>query len=105
MALFGKKKQQDNMVKDMQSQVENTTIQVKVLGSGCTKCWELEQEACSALKELGINSKIEHITDFVEIAAYGVMRTPALVVNNQVVSCGQVLKKDDIKILIQKVRG
>lgn len=48
---------------------------------------------------------IEHVTDFVKIAAYGVMTTPALVVDGQVVSYGKVLSKDEAKTLIQKVRG
>ena len=48
---------------------------------------------------------IDHVTDFAQIAAYGVMTTPALVVDGKVVSYGKVLKKDEVKALIQKVRG
>lgn len=54
--------------------------------------------------ELGINEELEHVTDFVNIAAYGVMTTPALVVNGKVVSYGKVLQKDEAKTLIAKAR-
>ena len=48
---------------------------------------------------------IDHVTDFTQIAAYGVMTTPALVVDGKVVSYGKVLKKDEAKTLIQKAKG
>lgn len=57
------------------------------------------------LAELGMETGIDHVTDFAQIAAYGVMTTPALVVDGTVVSYGKVLKKDEVKALIQKVRG
>lgn len=73
---------------------------IKVLGSGCAKCNQLEAAASEALKELGLDTAIDHVTDFAQIAAYGVMSTPALVVDGKVVSFGKVLKKDEvIKIL------
>ena len=65
-------------------------------GSSCTP---------EALTELGMETTIDHVTDFAQIAAYGVMTTPALVVDGKVVSYGKVLKKDEVKALIQKVRG
>lgn len=78
---------------------------VKVLGSGCAKCNELEAATKEALAELGMDTKIDHVTDFTQIAAYGVMSTPALVVDGKVVSYGKVLKKDEVVRLLQKVRG
>ena len=78
---------------------------VKVLGSGCAKCNALEQAARETLAELGMETTIDHVTDFAQIAAYGVMSTPALVVDGKVVSYGKVLKKDEAKDLIRKVRG
>ena len=78
---------------------------VKVLGSGCAKCHALEQATREALEELGMDTTIDHVTDFAQIAAYGVMTTPALVVDGKVVAYGKVLKKDEAKALIQKVRG
>ena len=78
---------------------------VKVLGSGCAKCNALEAAAVEALKELGMDETIDHVTDFSKIAAYGVMTTPALVVDGKVVSFGKVLKKDEVVKILQKVRG
>jgi small redox-active disulfide protein 2 len=78
---------------------------VKVLGSGCAKCNELEANVKNALKQLGMDTTIEHVTDFGVIAAYGVMTTPALVVDGKVVSYGKVLKVEDAVKLLQKVRS
>ena len=73
-----------------------------MLGSGCAKCNALEDAVRAALAELGRDTAIEHVTDFAQIAAYGVMTTPALVVNGKVVSYGKVLKEDEAKALLQK---
>ena len=78
---------------------------VKVLGSGCAKCNQLEAAAKEALAELGMDTEIDHVTDFSRIAAYGVMSTPALVVDGKVVSFGKVLKKDEVKAILNRVRG
>ena len=78
---------------------------IKILGSGCAKCNELEKSVVEAVKELGLNEPIDHVTKFEEIAAYGVMTTPALVVDNKVVSYGKVLKKDEVVELIKKTRN
>ena len=78
---------------------------MKVLGSGCAKCNALEEATRTALTELNMDTTIEHVTDFAQIAAYGVMTTPALVVDGKVVSYGKVLNKDEAKAFIQKVRG
>lgn len=78
---------------------------IKVLGSGCAKCIALEEAAKAALAELGMDTAVDHVTDFAQIATYGVMTTPALVVDGAVVSYGKVLKKDEAKALIQKARG
>lgn len=88
-----------------QAEAGKASSGVKVLGSGCAKCNALEQAAREALAELGIETTIDHVTDFAQIAAYGVMSTPALVVDGKVVSYGKVLKKDEAKDLIRKVRG
>ena len=77
---------------------------VKVLGSGCAKCNQLEAATKTALEQLGMDSTIDHVTDFSEIAAYGVMTTPALVIDGKVVSYGKVLKVDEVVKILQKVR-
>ena len=78
---------------------------VKVLGSGCAKCNALEKATREALAELGMDTTIDHVTDFAQIAAYGIMSTPALVVDGKVVSYGKVLGKDEAKTIIQKARA
>lgn len=114
MGLFGKKKEEakscccggactpESMSK---AEAEKAAAGVKVLGSGCAKCNALEAAVRSALEELGMDTTIDHVTDFGQIAAYGVMSTPALVVDGKVVSYGKVLSKDEAKALIQKARG
>ena len=84
------------------SRNRKTTAGVKVLGSGCAKCHALEEAARAALEELNMDTTIEHVTDFSQIAAYGVMTTPALVVDGKVVSYGKVLKKMKPKRLFGK---
>lgn len=84
---------------------DKTAASVKVLGSGCARCSALEEAAREALAELGMDTAIVHVTDFAQIAAYGVMATPALVIDEKVVSCGRVLKKDEVKAYLQEVRG
>ena len=78
---------------------------IKVLGSGCAKCNQLEAATKEALLELSMDTTIDHVTDFTQIASYGVMTTPALVVDGKVVSYGKVLKKDEIVALLKKARG
>ena len=78
---------------------------IKILGTGCAKCNALENAVRIALAELGMDTAIDHVTDFAQIAAYGVMTTPALVVDGKVVSYGKVLKHEEVKALIKKVRN
>ena len=65
----------------------------------------LEAAVRAALAELGMDDAIEHITDFAQIAAYGVMTTPALVVDGKVVSYGKVLKKEEVVSILTERRG
>ncbi len=78
---------------------------VKVLGSGCAKCNQLEVAVKAALDQLGMDPAIDHVTDFGKIAAYGVMSTPALVVDGKVVSFGKVLKVEEVVELLKKARN
>jgi small redox-active disulfide protein 2 len=77
---------------------------IKILGSGCAKCNQLEAATKEALTRLGMDTAVDHVTDFSQIAAYGVMTTPALVVDGKVVSYGGVLKVDEVVKILQKVR-
>jgi small redox-active disulfide protein 2 len=117
MALFGKKNKEEkttscccggncdaeSMAKAESAKTEGASV--KVLGSGCAKCNQLEASTRAALEQLGMDATIDHVTDFTQIAAYGVMTTPALVVDGKVVSYGKVLKTEEVVKILQKVRG
>lgn len=77
-----------------------TALKIEILGSGCKKCQQLEVNAKAAIAKLGIQADVFHISDVVEIAQRGVMSTPALVVDNQVVSKGKVLSPEQIQSLL-----
>jgi small redox-active disulfide protein 2 len=112
MGLFGKKKEETKAScccggactpEQMKSAEEKKAAPgIKVLGSGCSRCVALEASVKEALTELGMPAEVEHVTDFAEIAAYGVMTTPALVIDGKVVSYGKVLKKDEVIALLRK---
>ena len=74
---------------------------IKVLGSGCKNCHALYENAQRAVKTAGINAEVEYVTDLQKIMEYGVMSMPALVINEQVVSMGKVLKAEDIMKLLE----
>jgi small redox-active disulfide protein 2 len=76
-------------------------IKIQILGTGCPKCVKLTENARAAIDELGIDCEIEEVTDINEIAEFGVMLTPGLVIDGQVKSAGKVLSADDIKTMIQ----
>ncbi|OON93251.1 MAG: hypothetical protein ATN31_06765 [Candidatus Epulonipiscioides saccharophilum] len=82
----------------------NSETSVQVLGSGCKKCNDLETATLSALTNLGMDTNIEHVTDFAQIASYGVMSTPALVVDGKVLSYGKLLKVEEIEALLKSAR-
>ena len=75
-------------------------MDIKVLGSGCTNCQNLEKATREAVAALGVDATIEHVTDPAEIAAYGVMRTPALVVDDDVVLSGRVPTAQTVRELL-----
>ena len=85
--------------------MEKNSIGVKILGDGCAKCNQLEAATIDALSELGMDTTIDHVKEYEKIAAYGVMTTPALVVDGKVVSYGKVLKKDEVVKILKEVRG
>ena len=74
---------------------------IKVLGSGCKNCHALFENAHEAVKAAGLNVEVEYITDLQKVMEYGVMSMPALVINEQVVSMGKVLKAGDIKKILE----
>ena len=117
MSLFGFGKRTDEESKgacccggnftpeSMQTAEEEKNMKgVKILGGGCAKCNQLEAATMEALMELGMDTTIEHVKDYEKIAAYGVMTTPALVVDGKVVAFGKVLKKDEIIKILKEIR-
>lgn len=72
-------------------------MNVKVLGGGCSKCETLLANAREAVTNLGMEAEVEYITDFAVIGSYGIMSTPALMVDDKIVSMGKVLKSSDIE--------
>jgi small redox-active disulfide protein 2 len=72
-------------------------VQIKVLGPGCTQCDGLEQELMQVMAEINLMADIEHVRDIKEIGKYGVMGTPALIINGEVKSVGSVPHKTKIK--------
>ncbi|MGZ4672721.1 MAG: thioredoxin family protein [Ilumatobacteraceae bacterium] len=75
-------------------------MDIKILGSGCAKCQTLEQVTHNAVDQLGLQAEFEKVTDPGEIASWGVMATPALVIDDEVVVSGRVPTVNDIKKLI-----
>ena len=76
---------------------------IKVLGAGCTSCHEQYENAKAAIKTMGLSVEVEYITDLQKVMEYGVMSMPALVVNENVVSMGKVLKAADVEKLLRKL--
>lgn len=118
MALFnfGKKKEEEKKEscccagnctpENMQAaEEEKSSKGVKILGGGCAKCNQLEAATIEALTELGMDTTIDHLKEYEKIAAYGVMTTPALVVDGKVVSYGKILKKDEVIKILKDTRG
>jgi small redox-active disulfide protein 2 len=73
---------------------------IQILGTGCPKCRKLTENAEVAAKQLGIEYQIEKVTQINEIMKFGVMMTPALVVDGEVKVCGKVPSPDEIKKLL-----
>ncbi|ERJ11474.1 thioredoxin family protein [Haloplasma contractile] len=72
-------------------------MNIKILGGGCANCTKLEQNARKAVEELGIEATFEKVIEMKDIVSYGVMNTPALVVDGTVKVSGRVPKAEEIK--------
>ena len=79
-------------------------MEIKVLGTGCcSKCATLTKNAEEAVKAIGINASVEEVTDIEKIISYGIMRTPALVVDEKVLSAGKVLTVEEISSILKSL--
>ena len=76
-------------------------MEIKVLGTGCPNCMKTKAIAAEAVKELNVDAEVIEVTDIADIMAYGVISTPAIVIDDKVVRSGGVPKKEQMKALIQ----
>lgn len=119
MALFGKKKEKEeqsvcccgNNTAGEVAEIKTTSACcgkpvdgvccIKVLGAGCKSCHQLYENTKEAAAKCGLSVEVEYITDMEKVMSYGVMSMPALVINEQIVSMGKVLKASEIEKLLQ----
>lgn len=76
------------------------TTRIQILGTGCPKCRKLAANAEDAAKQLGIDCELEKVTDINDIMRFGVMMTPALVIDGEVKVVGKVPGTDEIKAML-----
>jgi small redox-active disulfide protein 2 len=80
-------------------------IEIKILGAGCPTCDRLEQDLMTLTEELGVHADIEHIRDVKKFSQYGVMGTPAIVINDKMKVVGSVPSKARLKEFILEVQA
>ena len=80
-------------------------MNIKILGTGCSKCKTLEKVTRDAVAEAGIDATIEKVEDIMKIIEYRVMNTPVLVVNEKVILSGQVPSVKQVKELLTKINS
>ncbi len=76
-------------------------MKIQVLGPGCLRCQTLAANAEQAIKEVGVDAEIEKVTNFKEIAKFGVMMTPGLAIDGELKSAGKVLSAAEIAVLLR----
>ena len=86
-------------------ETDSNGLEIKVLGPGCSRCNQLEKDVMAVMNELALVADIEHVTDINAISEYGVMGTPALVVNGKVMAVGGVPPKAKLKTWLQEILG
>jgi len=77
-------------------------MEIKVLGPGCPRCQQTYKAVQDAVAEAGVEAAVEKVTDVMQIAGYGVLGTPAVVVDDEVKSVGKIPTKEDVKVWIGK---
>lgn len=102
MKLFMKKNLPAQESEKKEARETNANARIKILGTGCAKCEQLQRLTMEALKELQINEPVEHVTNFTEIASYGVMSTPAFVLDEEILFLGKIPSSEELKQLLQE---
>lgn len=77
-------------------------MKIQIFGPDCMNCKSLEQRVRRAAEELGIAAEFEKVTDFIKIAESGILRTPSLAIDGQIVSQGRVNSVEEINAILQK---
>lgn len=90
-------------VKECYCGCKKSVCNIKVLGSGCKSCHQLYENVRKAVAQMDLNAEVEYVTDMEKVMNYGVMSMPAIVVNEQVVSMGKVLKESQVEELLNKL--
>ena len=80
-------------------------MDIKVLGTGCPKCKEVEKRVINALAELGVAANVEKVTDIKKIMEYKIFATPGLVIDGQIKSTGKIPRPEEIKAWIREAGG
>jgi small redox-active disulfide protein 2 len=75
-------------------------MKIKILGTGCAKCHQLEQVARDVVKELAVNATVEEVKDMKKIMTYPILMTPGLVINEELVCSGKVPSKAEVTQMI-----
>ena len=86
-------------------QEERTGLEIKVFGPGCAQCDQLEQQIFQVLSELNLTADVEHVRDVKEIAKAGIMGSPGLMINDEVVAVGKVTSREKLKSMLEKVHS
>lgn len=79
-------------------------MEIKVLGPGCVKCRGLEHRTRKAVAELGLDAQVCKVEDLIEMMNFGIVQTPALVINNEVVMSGKLPTYSELKTLLQNLK-
>lgn len=103
MGLFGFGKKKEEVKEGCCCTCGENGCHIKVLGAGCKSCHEQHENVKKAVVDMNLDAKIEYITDMKIIMNYGVMSMPAIVVNEQVVSMGKVLKAAQVEELLKNL--
>lgn len=104
MNIFKKKENNSccntDFTKMNQTEFNKDASELLILGSECAKCQKLTSSVMTALEELQLQIPVRHVTDFAQIAAFGVMSTPAIVYKGKLLSYGKVLSVEECKQLL-----